>query len=107
MSAMLSDETSDLELGLSPQARPGGNGDATAGPNWADRWVDIASTPFPFVGRWVDIAQVQPPPAKEASADLLITPRGVIAVCIVFWLGFGTIMFLFGGTVRLWRSDSR
>jgi hypothetical protein len=107
MSAMLPDDTSALELGLSPQARSAGNSDAAAGPNWADRWVDIASSSFPFVGRWVDVAQVQPPPAREANSELLITPRGVIAVCIVFWVGFGAIMFLFGGTVRLWRSGSR
>jgi hypothetical protein len=112
MSEMLPIDGAALELGLSPEVRPGGNGDA-ADTAWADRWVEIASSSFPFVSRWVDIAQVPTASvvpssvAEEASADLLITPRGVIAVCIVFWLGFGTVMVLFGGTLRMWRSGSR
>jgi hypothetical protein len=37
----------------------------------------------------------------------LITPGGVVLVCVVFWLALGTIGVLFAGTIRQRRSNSR
>jgi hypothetical protein len=37
----------------------------------------------------------------------VITPGGVVLVCIVFWLALATVMVLFGGTIRQRRSGSR
>ena len=86
-------------------ARQDGNNDAAAGAPWKDRWVDIEQSPV--VARWVDIPPVARPPVVESNAMLLITPGGVVLVCIVFWLALGTVMVLFGGMIRQRRSGGR
>jgi len=103
MSAMLPDDGPALRLGASRETQHDGNDDATAAAPWTDRWVDIEQSPV--VARWVDISQVVPPPASEPKAELLITPGGVVSVCIVFWLALGTIGVLFAGTIRQRRSN--
>jgi hypothetical protein len=105
MSAMLPDDGPAQRLEASRDARHDGNDDAAAGAPWTDRWVDIEQSPV--VARWVDIPQVAPPPISEPKAELLITPGGVVLVCIVFWLTLGTIGVLFAGTIRQRRSGGR
>jgi hypothetical protein len=105
MSAMLPDDGPAQRLEASRDARQDGTNDAAAGAPWTDRWVDIEQSPV--VARWVDIPQVAPPPIGEPKAGLLITPSGVVLVCIVFWLALGTIGVLFAGTIRQRRSNSR
>jgi hypothetical protein len=99
MSAMLPDDGLAQRFGASGDARQDdGTDHAAAGAPWTDRWVDIEQSPV--VARWVDIPQVAPPPIGEPKAALLITPGGVVLLCIVFWLALGTVMILFGGTIR-------
>ena len=105
MSAMLPDDGPAQRLEASRDARQDGTNDAAAGAPWTDRWVDIEQSPV--VARWVDIPQVAPPPIGEPKAELLITPGGVVLVCVVFWLALGTIGVLFAGTIRQRRSNSR
>ena len=105
MSAMLPDDGPAQRLEASRDARQAGTNDAAAGAPWTDRWVDIEQSPV--VARWVDIPQVAPPPIGEPKAELLITPGGVVLVCVVFWLALGTIGVLFAGTIRQRRSNSR
>ena len=105
MSAMLPDDGPAQRLEASRDARQDGTNDAAAGAPWTDRWVDIEQSPV--VARWVDIPQVAPPPISEPKAEMLITPSGVVLVCIVFWLALGTIGVLFAGTIRQRRSNSR
>jgi len=105
MSAMLPDDGLAQRLDASRDARQDGTNDAAAGAPWTDRWVDIEQSPV--IARWVDIPQVAPPPISEPKAELLITPGGVVLVCIVFWLALGTIGVLFAGTIRQRRSNSR
>ena len=105
MSAMLPDDGPAQRLEASRDARQDGTNDAAAGAPWTDRWVDIEQSPV--VARWVDIPQVAPPPISEPKAELLITPGGVVLVCVVFWLALGTIGVLFAGTIRQRRSNSR
>jgi hypothetical protein len=103
MSAMLPDGGPAQRLEASRDARQDGTNDAAAGAPWTDRWVDIEQSPV--VARWVDIPQVAPPPIGEPKAELLITPGGVVLVCVVFWLALGTIGVLFAGTIRQRRSN--
>lgn len=105
MSAMLPDDGPAQRLGASRETQRDGNDDATAGAPWTDRWVDIKQSPV--VARRVDIPQVAPLPVSEPKTELLITPRGVVLVCIVFWLALGTIGVLFGGTIHPRRSNGR
>jgi hypothetical protein len=105
MSAVLPDGGLAHWLESSMDAQRDGSNDAAAGGPWKDRWVDIEQSPV--VARWVDVPQVAPPPVAESSAALVITPGGVVLVCIVFWLALATVMVLFGGTIRQRRSGSR
>jgi hypothetical protein len=105
MSAMLPDDGLAQRLDASRDARQDGTNDAAAGAPWTDRWVDIEQSPV--IARWVDIPQVAPAPISEPKAGLLITPSGVVLVCIVFWLALGTIGVLFAGTIRQRRSNGR
>jgi hypothetical protein len=105
MSAMMPDGGLAHWLEASMDAGQDGNNDAAAGAPWKDRWVDIEQSTV--LARWVDIPQVAPPPVAESKAVLMITPGGVVLVCVVSWLGLGTIMVLFGGAIRQRRSAGR
>jgi hypothetical protein len=97
MSEMLADDDAVPSLGASRGARHDGRDDAAAGTPWADRWVDIESSPL--VARWVDIAQVAPPLIVERKPEPLVTPRGAVLVLIALVLTVGTIEILFRGTI--------
>jgi hypothetical protein len=105
MSALLPDGGLAHWLESSMDAQRDGNNDAADGAPWKDRWVDIEQSPV--VARWIDVPQVAPPPAAESRPVLMITPGGVVLVCIVFWLALATVMVLFGGTIRQRRSGGR
>jgi hypothetical protein len=80
------------------------NVDATTGPRWLDRWVEI-ETP-PLVTRWADIAQVAPPQgAVERKAEPSVMPRGALLVLIGFVLTLGTIEVLFRRTIYERRTE--
>jgi hypothetical protein len=112
MSAILPDGGLAHWLEASMDAQRDGNNDAAASAPWKDRWVDIAQSPV--VARWIDIPQVaqdaqvaSPPVAESKAAVLLITPGGVVLVCIVSWLALGTMMVLFGGMIHQRRWGGR
>jgi len=100
-SEMVADNGVGQVLRAPRDTRSDGNEEAAAGTPWALRWVDVE--PSLLGAQTVGIAPVAPtvgtaPDARavtdERKAESLITPRGVVLMCIAFVLMIGTIKFL-------------